>query len=164
MLPVPEDWHIHHLPARIVLDRDCEENAVLEVLLDLLDYRRLPRERDVEDVPPGLRQQADPASGPDLDAADRDALRCRPLQVLDLEGVYLLASPQRLEAADGAVQTHQVLLGERLAAVQDLARPRISGARLLLLLVRQAEDAQREQLVYLPSVEEIARALRRYLG
>ena len=91
-----------------------------------------------------------------------DALRRRPLQSLDFEGIYLLPSPQRLETPDGAVQAHQVFLAQRLAAVQDLTRPRVGGPRLLLLLVREAEDAQREQLVYLPPVEEVAGALRRY--
>src|SRR5918995_2458876 len=161
---MPEDGHVHHLPARIILDRDRKHDAVLEVLLDLLDYRRLPRERDVEDVPPGSRPQADPAPTPYFEAVDHDAGRRRSFQALDLEGVYLLAAPQGLETPDSAVQAHQVLLGKRLAAVQNLPRPRVGGARFLLLLFCEAQDAQREELVYLPPVEEIAGALRRYLG
>src|ERR671912_2463032 len=161
---MPEDGHVHHLPARIILDRDRKHDAVLEVLLDLLDYRHLPRERDVEDVPPGSRPQADPAPTPYFEAVDHDAGRRRSFQALDLEGVYLLAAPQGLETPDSAVQAHQVLLGKRLAAVQNLPRPRVGGARFLLLLFCEAQDAQREELVYLPPVEEIAGALRRYLG
>ena len=61
------------------------------------------------------------------------------------------------------MQAHEVVFGERLAAVQDLPRPRVGGARLFLLLVRETQDTQREQLVYLSAVKEVAGALRRDL-
>src|SRR3712207_4596869 len=72
--------------------------------------------------------------------------------------------PQHPELADGPVQAHELLRRERLATLQDLARPRIGGAHLLLLRVREAEDVQDEQLIYLPTVEEVARALGGDLG
>ena len=48
---------------------------------------------------------------------------------------------------------------EALRALEDLARPGVGVAHLGLLRVGEGEDVQDEQLVDLPAVEEVARAL-----
>src|SRR5215218_4329665 len=71
---------------------------------------------------------------------------------------------QHSELADGAMQVHQFFLRERLAALQDLPRPRVRGAHLGLLLVGEGENVQDQELIYLPTVEHVARALGGDLG
>src|SRR5215210_1117604 len=72
--------------------------------------------------------------------------------------------PQYPEPADGPVQVHQLFSRKRLAALQDLARPRVRGAHLGLLLVGEGENVQDQELVYLPTVEHVARAFGGDLG
>src|ERR671920_2614165 len=66
--------------------------------------------------------------------------------------------PQHPELADGPVQVHQLLLRERLAPIQDLPRLRIRGAHLRLLLISEGENVQDQKLIYLSTVEHVARA------
>src|SRR5215210_5892820 len=68
--------------------------------------------------------------------------------------------PQHPELADGTVQVHQLLLREGLAPLQDLPGPRVRGAHLSLLLIGEGENVQDQELIYLPTVEHIARAFR----
>src|SRR5215203_4442014 len=75
----------------------------------------------------------------------------------------ILAS-QYPELADSPVQVHQLLLREGLAPLQDLPRPRIRGAHLSLLLISQSKNVQDQELIYLPTVEHVARAFGRDLG
>src|ERR671927_1209057 len=63
--------------------------------------------------------------------------------------------PQHPELPDGPVQVHELLRRERLAPLQYLPCPRVGGAHLLLLLVREAHDIQDEELIDLPSVEQV---------
>src|SRR5918998_6877595 len=67
--------------------------------------------------------------------------------------------PQHPELPDGPVQVHKLLRRKGLAPVQDLPRPRVGGAHLFFLLVREGEDVQDEQLVDLTPVEQVAGAL-----
>src|SRR5215203_477825 len=71
--------------------------------------------------------------------------------------------PQHPELADGPVQVHQFFLREGLAPLQDLPRPRVRGAHLRLLLIGESENVQDQELIYLPTVEHIARAFGSYL-
>src|SRR5215207_2515970 len=71
--------------------------------------------------------------------------------------------PQHPEFADGTMQIHQLLLREGLAPLQDLPRPRVRGAHLRLLLIGESENVQDQELIYLPTVEHIARAFGSYL-
>src|SRR5215204_4178456 len=71
--------------------------------------------------------------------------------------------PQHPELADGTVQVHQLLLREGLAPLQDLPRPRVRGAHLRPLLIGESENVQDQKLIYLPTVEHIARAFGSYL-
>ena len=52
-------------------------------------------------------------------------------------------------------------VGQRLGALEDLARARVGVAHLGLLLVGQAEDVEHEHLVDLAAVEQVAGALGR---
>src|SRR5215203_357435 len=65
--------------------------------------------------------------------------------------------PQHPELADGTVQVHQLLLREGLAPLQDLPRPRVRGAHLRLLLIGEGENVQDQELIYLSTVEHVAR-------
>src|SRR5918992_2274404 len=67
--------------------------------------------------------------------------------------------PQHPELADGPVQVHQLLLREGLAPLQDLPRPRVRGAHLSLFLIGEGQYVQDQELIYLPTVEHVARAL-----
>src|ERR687890_1462023 len=67
--------------------------------------------------------------------------------------------PQHPELPDGPVQVHELLRRERLAPLQYLPCPRVGSTHLLLLLVREAHDIQDEELIDLPSVEQVAGAL-----
>src|SRR5215212_2341569 len=70
---------------------------------------------------------------------------------------------QHSELPDGAVQIHQLFLRERLAPLQDLPRPRVRCAHLGLLLIGEGEDVKDQELIYLPTVEHVARALGGHL-
>src|SRR5215207_3392156 len=72
--------------------------------------------------------------------------------------------PQHPELTDGPVQVHQFFLREGLAPLQDLPRPRVRGAHLGLLLVREGENVQDQELIYLTAVEHVAWTLGRDLG
>src|SRR5918995_120513 len=71
--------------------------------------------------------------------------------------------PQHPELADGPVQVHQLFLREGLAPIQDLPRPRVRGAHLRLLLICEGENVQDQELIYLSTIEHIARAFGSYL-
>src|SRR5919199_3257391 len=71
--------------------------------------------------------------------------------------------PQHPGLADGPMQVHQLLLRERLAPLQDLPRPRVRCAHLGLLLIGEGEDVKDQELIYLPTVEHVARALGGHL-
>src|SRR5207245_9400715 len=98
------------------------------------DGRDLPRERDVEHVRARLR--------PEPDAIAR-------LKWLR-DGTQL---------ADGAVQPRHLLRREPLGALDEATRAGVALG-LALLLLGEREDAQREDLVDLRGVEEVARTLR----
>src|SRR5438270_1360772 len=70
-----------------------------------------------------------------------------------------IASALQPELADGAVEPHQLLWGERLGPLEDLAGARIGGPHLGLLLVGQAEDVEDQELVDLAAVEQVSGAL-----
>src|SRR5919112_1206547 len=72
--------------------------------------------------------------------------------------------PHHLEFTDGPVQVHEFLRRERLAPGQYLPRPRVGGAHLFFLLVRERENVQDEQLVDLATVEQVTGALGGDLG
>src|SRR5918998_3295231 len=72
--------------------------------------------------------------------------------------------PQHPDVAEGPAQLHELLRREGLAPLQYLPSPRIGGAHLFLLLVGEVQDVQDEHLVDLGPVEQVAGALRRYLG
>src|SRR5215217_2613138 len=71
--------------------------------------------------------------------------------------------PQHPEFTDGTVQIHQLLLREGLTPLQDLPRPRVRGAHLRLLLIGESENVQDQELIYLATIEHIARAFGSYL-
>ena len=60
-----------------------------------------------------------------------------------------------------SVQPHQLVVAHRVAAGQDLGRPRIGPASVGFLLFGHGHDPKREDLVDLGGVEEVAGALRR---
>src|ERR1051326_5048539 len=64
------------------------------------------------------------------------------------------------QAANGAVELHEILGGHLLCALQYFAGAFVALAYLLLLFVGQGHDAQRENFVDLGAVEERSRALR----
>src|SRR3712207_6260479 len=66
--------------------------------------------------------------------------------------------PGHPELADGPVQVHQLLLREGLAPIQDLPRTGVRGSHLGLLLIGEGENVQDQELIYLPTVEHVARA------
>src|SRR5918998_4611795 len=72
--------------------------------------------------------------------------------------------PQHPDVPEGPAQLHELLRREGLASLQDLPPPRVGGAHLFFLLVREVENVQDEHLVDLGPVEEIPRALRGDLG
>src|SRR5919199_3697179 len=161
--PVPEGSAIlPQIPARVVLERDREVDPVLVVLLYGLDKRDLAGEREVHDVSAGPRPEHDPAPLLELDAANDDAPKLGPPLLLP-EEIHLVL-PQHPEFADGPVQVHEFLRRKRLAPLQDLPCPRVGGAHLFLLLVREGEDVENEQLIYLRPVEQVAGALGGDLG
>src|SRR5919107_3298971 len=71
--------------------------------------------------------------------------------------------PQRPDITEGTVQSHEFLRRERLTPLQYLPPPRVGGAHLLLLLVREVEDVQDEHLIDLGPIEQVAGALGRDL-
>ena len=70
---------------------------------------------------------------------------------------------ERAQRPHRAVQAVEQLRRQVVAAIDDLRRARVGGARLALLGVGERHRAQREDLVDLGGVEEIARALGRDL-
>src|SRR5215218_10801991 len=66
---------------------------------------------------------------------------------------------QHPDITESAVQSHKFLRRERLAPLQYLPPPRVGGAHLFFLLVREVEDVQDEHLVDLGPVEQVAGAL-----
>src|SRR5919107_2600281 len=72
--------------------------------------------------------------------------------------------PQHPDITEGAVQSHEFLRRERLTPLQYLPPPRVGGAHLFLLLVREVEDVQDEHLVDLGPVEQVAGAFGGDLG
>src|SRR5918998_4390023 len=72
--------------------------------------------------------------------------------------------PQHPELPEGPVQLHKLLRRKRLAPLQDLPPPRVGGAHLFFLLVREVENVKNEHLVDLGPVEQVARALGGDLG
>src|SRR5215207_5317609 len=151
--PVPQDLGISEVPAGVVLQRDREMDPFFVVLFDGLDEGNLPLQRQVHDVPS--------SAGPEHDAATLDELDAVHGHTLE-RGSFLLV-PQHPELADGPVQVHQLFLREGLAPLQDLPRPRVRGAHLRLLLIGESENVQDQELIYLPTVEHIARAFGSYL-
>src|SRR5215210_8735441 len=71
---------------------------------------------------------------------------------------------QHPDVPEGSVQPHEFLGRERLTPLQYLPPPRVGGAHLFFLLVREVEDVQDEHLVDLGPVEQVAGALGRDLG
>src|SRR5829696_1573203 len=63
--------------------------------------------------------------------------------------------PQHPDITEGAVQSHEFLQRERLTPLQYLTPPRVGGAHLLLLLVREVQYVQDEHLVDLGSVKQV---------
>src|ERR687885_2131418 len=72
--------------------------------------------------------------------------------------------PQHPELPDGPVQLHKLLRRKGFAPLQYLPPPRVGGAHLFFLLVREGENGHDEQLIDLRSVEEIPGALGGDLG
>jgi len=70
---------------------------------------------------------------------------------------------QNPEIPDGAMQVHEILRIHRLGPLQYLPRAGVRGAHLRLLLIRQREDVQQEQLINLPAVEVVSLTFRRDL-
>src|ERR671926_2015354 len=52
--------------------------------------------------------------------------------------------PQHPELPDGPVQVHKLLRRKRLGPLQDLPRPRVGGAHLFFLLIREGENVKNE--------------------
>src|SRR4028118_617091 len=75
-----------------------------------------------------------------------------------------ILAPQHPDVPESPVQPHELLRREGLAPLEDLPPPRVGGAHLLLLLVREVQDVQDEHPVDLGPVERVARSLRRDLG
>src|SRR5919112_652108 len=71
--------------------------------------------------------------------------------------------PQHPDITEGTVQSHEFLRRERLTPLQYLPPPRVGGAHLLFLLVREVEDVQDEHLVDLGPVKQVTGALGRDL-
>src|SRR5215210_8847463 len=67
--------------------------------------------------------------------------------------------PQHPDVPERPVQLHEPLGRERLTPLQYLPPPRVGGAHLFFLLVREVEDVQDEHLVDLGPVEQVAGAL-----
>src|SRR5918998_864141 len=72
--------------------------------------------------------------------------------------------PQPSDVAEGPVKRHELLRRKGLAPLQDLPSPRVGGAHLVFLFIREVEDVQDEHLVDLGPVEQVTRALRGDLG
>src|SRR5918998_492627 len=72
--------------------------------------------------------------------------------------------PQHPNIPEGPVKLHKLLRRKGLAPLQDLPPPRVGGAHLFFLLVREVEDVQDEHLVDLGPVEQVAGALGGDLG
>src|SRR5215218_9327397 len=72
--------------------------------------------------------------------------------------------PQHPDITEGTVQSHEFLRREGLTPLQYLPPPRVGGAHLFFLLVREVEDVQDEHLVDLGPVEQVAGALGCDLG
>src|SRR5918997_2980054 len=72
--------------------------------------------------------------------------------------------PQPSDVAEGPVKRHELLRRKGLAPLQDLPSPRVGGAHLVFLLIREVEDVQDEHLVDLGPVEQVAGALGGDLG
>src|SRR5918998_6619251 len=72
--------------------------------------------------------------------------------------------PQHPDVPEGPAQLHEFLGRERLAPLQYLPPPRVGGAHLFFLLVREVEDVQDEHLVDLGPVEQVAGAFGGDLG
>src|SRR5918998_6906686 len=72
--------------------------------------------------------------------------------------------PQHPELPDGPAQLHKLLRRKGLAPGQDLPPPRVRGAHLFFLLVREVEHVEYEHLVDLGPVEQVTGALGGDLG
>ena len=138
----------------VVLDGDHQVDGALRVLLDRVHEGDPAVQRDVEHVGPLPRAQADAAAAPDLHAVDLDGIGPEALE--RLPAAHRRAIPNSRTAP---CRRMQLLLGEALRALEDLARPRVGVPHLGLLRVREGEDVQHEQLVDLAAVEQVARAL-----
>ena len=144
--------------AGVVVERHRHVQRALVVLLDRTRPPRPPGEREVEDV--AARARAQPHA-----AARAQRRRRRPTRV----GPGALGSLQQsviAHARAGARESRRAARSsssapERRAALEDLARARVGGAHLGLLLLGQREHVEDQQLVDLARVEQVARALGR---
>src|SRR4028118_1190971 len=72
--------------------------------------------------------------------------------------------PQHPDIPEGPVELHKFLRRKGLAPGQDLPPPRVGGAHLFFLLVREVEHVEYEHLVDLGPVEQVTGALGGDLG
>src|SRR5215207_3354216 len=89
--PVTEDAITPQVPSRVVLQRHRNMDPVLVVLLQALDERGLPGEREVHDVPSRVGPQQNPAPLLELDTLHDHTLKRGPSLLLP-EEVHLTPS------------------------------------------------------------------------
>ena len=109
--------------------------------------------------PPGAGLQPHAAAAADLDAVHRHGRAARGPRALPAGPLHR----RRSSATSRTAPCRRISSSgvRRLGALEDLARARVGGAHLGLLLVGQAEDVEGQQLVDLPAVEQVAGALGR---
>ena len=137
--PVP----IVQLACRIVVHRDRNVHLILDVLMDR-------------------------ANGRDLVFQEQSQTSARRLGCSrTVEPLAILTPFTKTQSIDPAIgrrtawRSARSSGAEALGAVDDCARARIGRARLLALVIRQAQDAEHHQFVDLGRVERVALRLRR---
>ena len=126
----------------------------LHVLLDRLDDREPPGEREVQDVGAGARAQTHVAAAAQLDAVDGDRLGPGPLELLPAHRAIPSSRTAPCRRISSSCESASVR--SRISARLRIGRPHLG-----LLRVGHREDVQDEQLVDLAAVEQVAGALGR---
>ncbi len=146
---------------RVVVDDHGQVDSALEVLLDRLDRgdlaRRAPgrrcRRRRAAAAAPGRPAAARrPPIAQRRRAGGGPRARRTPIRSWRSSSAVARTAHRRRAAASSA-------RAQRLGALEQLPRARVGAPHLVLLLVGQRQDAQREDLVDLGAVEEVAGAL-----
>ena len=119
----------------IVIDGYGDVHLILNVLMDRAHRRDLASKKSVPDVGAALRMKPDRRAFTDLRALHEDAVHSGNVEY--------------------AVQSGKIFGAEAFGALDDRARPRIGGARLVALVVGEAANAEHHQLVDLGRIEGI---------